>query len=106
MKSFEIYKKDTKMLEKTYHLFQLLNLITCCILGLASIVLSIYFFSEEGEIGLIPLGAFIVVALTYVIIRFSLNVKFGMYYDIRSRRMNTENSNSNNIINSDELPDL
>ena len=107
MKPFKIYTRDTKQLEKTYDILQRINMIVGIILALASIVLAISFFDKSAEmLGLIFLGVLAVDVLACVVIYFCLGVKFGMYYDIRVRRMGTDGEAVCKPIDSDELPDL
>ena len=107
MKPFKIYTKDTKQIETTYNILQRINVITGALLAFVSLVLAISFFDKSAEmLGLIFLGVLAVDVLACVVIYFCLGVKFGMYYDIRMKRMGADGEAVCKPIDSDELPDL
>lgn len=106
MNLFTINTKDTTTIAKTYALLQKINLIVSSIFALASLVLTIVVACDDEILWLIPLGALLVVVLAFLLIYNSLQIKFGMYYDIRMTRLITENKNGVVSANDDVLPEL
>ena len=87
----EIYSKDTKKIEKTYAFMQKLNLIICSILAFALLALTIIIALDDEILWLAPLVALAIVVVVFFANYNALQIKYGMYYDIRKTRMATEN---------------
>lgn len=105
MKS-NIYTKNCEIIAKTHSFFQMLNLIVCGILAFSSLIITIVIAFEDEIMWLIPLGAFFVILLACGVIASSLQIKFGMYYDIRMTRLAAENKNETVAFEDDSLPEL
>ena len=98
MNPFTINSQNTKSIVKTYRMLQIINVVVCSVLALASLILTAIVAAEDEIMWLIPLGVLLVVVLAFFVIFNLLRVKFGMYYDIRMLRLNEENKNGNSDI--------
>ena len=100
--------KDTETITKTYALLQKINMIVCGIIALASLILTFVIATEDEVLWLIPVIVLIVTAIVFCAIYILLQIKFGMYYDIRVTRLATEKKkNSANAYEVDDaLPEL
>ena len=87
----EIYSKDTKKIEKTYAFMQKLNLVICSISAFAFLLLTVIIATEDEILWLAPLVALVIDVAVFFANYNALQIKYGMYYDIRKTRMATEN---------------
>ena len=99
--------KDTQTITRTYELLQKLNTIVCGIIAFASLILTFVIAADDEVLWLLPAAVLLITALVFVVISNILEVKFGMYYDIRITRLNAENKNNINTATVDDtLPEL
>ena len=106
MKESLFNTNDTTQIEKTFSAFTWINLIANAILIIAAIIVTIVLATDETVFCLIPLGAIVFLVIETILIQLSLDVKFGMYYDIRITRVIAEQKNGNVPSIEDELPEL
>ena len=101
-----LYTKDTAQIERVFEIFSWINIIANAIIALASLIVTIVIACDDEVLWLIPFGVLIVSIVTFLLIHSLLNVKFGMYYDIRKIRMKNEISSSYDTFDIDEIPEL
>ena len=107
MNSTILNTKDAQTIKRTYAFFQILNLVFYALVLIAGSVLTIYFsIVDDIVIGLMPLGAMVFFSIIFPIIYNMLQIKFGMYYDIRMTRIAAEKGGKTESESEDVLPEL
>ena len=105
----ELYKKDTQKIETTYRIFQTINLASFILILVGGFISCCAMAEEFGSFCLIPLGAALLWIPIYIVTSLLLNILFGMFFDIRRIRMNSDNAPQNEASATaveDEIPEL
>ena len=105
----ELYTKDTQKIERTYKIFQTINLISFILVLIGGLITTCIMAEDFGAFCLIPLGAALIWIPVYIITSLLLNILFGMFFDIRRMRMHSDNAPQNEASATaveDEIPEL
>ena len=106
MKQLSIYTKDTAQIEKAFNVLSLINVVTNLFIEFAAFIATIVIAIDDELLWLIPAGILVVSVFALIFVQLLLNVQFGMYYDIRRMRMNSENGTSGATVDVDDIPEL
>ena len=106
MEKNTIYTKDTAQIEKTFNILSCINIVANVLIEFAALIATIVIAVDDEILWLIPAGVLVVSVFALILIQLLLNVQFGMYYDIRKLRMNSENGSSCATVDVDDIPEL
>ena len=101
-----LYTKNTAEIENVFNILSWVNIIASAIIAFAALIVTIVIASNYTLLWLIPFGVLVVTSISFILIHVHLNIKFGMYYDIRKIRMNSDATQSNPTNDIDDIPEI
>lgn len=90
IQDIQVYKNDTKKIESTYKVLQIVNILLGVVSTLGGLTMLIFGAIGYEDLLYVGIVMFIISPFIAIVSGMILNVAFGAFYDLRKLRLNTE----------------